>query len=115
MAGPVWRSVSVMLAVTAMVAVATASRPARSAESAVVAGMRANPDDYEPRLSALVADESFEQELRGSSVRYDPIDGAASVVDQSANRRLLQSEIGFLRLPGELGWLAQRQVVSVNG
>ena len=57
-------------------------------------------DAYEPRLGELIADERFDQREK-----YGIHD----------LRRLLLSEVGFLRLPGNLEWIGQRRVQSVDG
>jgi hypothetical protein len=80
----------------------------------IAARIHAYLSSYEPELSALVADERFEQEIRRTTVRGSET-SFGSVVGLKPERRVLQSEIGFLRLPGDLGWLAQRQVVTVDG
>lgn len=79
----------------------------------IAARIHAYLSTYEPELSALVADERFEQEVRRTTVRGS-MTSLGSLVSHP-ERRVLQSEIGFLRLPGDLGWLAQRQVVTVDG
>lgn len=62
--------------------------------------LRTYLDTYEAQISELIADELFDQRfLRG--------------VD--SERRLLVSEVGFLRLPGNLEWIGQRRVLSVDG
>lgn len=73
---------------------------------AVVARLYAYLDAYEPKLSELVADEDFRQ-------RTTTVVGGRSVV--TLQRRRLQSDMGFLRLPGRLGWLAQRRVRTIDG
>jgi hypothetical protein len=64
--------------------------------------------EYEPRLSSVVADERMTQR-----------DGAS----QLANRRTAEptkdreiiSEVAFIGLPGDAGWLGFRRVLKVNG
>lgn len=77
-----------------------------SEADAVVERLYAYLDAYEPKLSALVADEDFRQ-------RTTTVVGGRSVV--TLERRRLQSDMGFLRLPGRLGWLAQRSVRAIDG
>lgn len=55
---------------------------------------------YEPQLSALVADEEMTQ--RTSRQRW------------VTNRRI-HSEVAFISLPGDAGWLGFRRVLRVNG
>ena len=61
--------------------------------------------DYEPKLSALVADEVFHQEsppLTEGGLR--PL-----------LKRRLDSEIAFARLPGDMNWIGFRRVMKVDG
>lgn len=90
-----------------------------AAAAAVLALQAANADTirdrldayliaYEPQLSSLVADERMTQR-----------DGASrSAFRQSAEptkNREIKSEVAFIGLPGDIGWLGFRRVVSVNG
>jgi hypothetical protein len=77
-----------------------ASADAQSA-AALVERMHAYIEAYEPKLSALVADEVFDQRHQ-----FRP---------KFARLRRLESEIGFLRLPGGGPWLAQRSVRAIDG
>jgi hypothetical protein len=61
---------------------------------------------YEPQLGALVAEERFEQAITVVS---------ESGTTQLPRRRVLVSEIGFVRLPDGDAWLGHRRVQSVNG
>jgi hypothetical protein len=61
--------------------------------------------EYEPRISELIADETLTQSARENDV----------FGDVGQNRRLLQSEIAFMRLPGDGPWLGYRNVLKVNG
>lgn len=56
---------------------------------------------YEAQLSSVVADESFEQRIFGRIEAGKP--------------RRLQSEIAFMRLPGNAEWLGFRDVRQVDG
>ncbi len=69
--------------------------------SVVVSRLHAYIDHYELLLSALVADEVFEQRHQ-----FRP---------KFARLRRLESAIGFLRLPGGGPWLAQRSVRAIDG
>lgn len=102
------------LGFAALIAGATGAL-AQSPPPPIADRVRAYLTDYEPRLSALVADERFEQEVRRPPARRWSTNGLDSVRPGRNLRRVLQSEIGFLRLPGDLGWLAQRQVITVDG
>lgn len=74
-------------------------------DAAIVERMHAYIEAYEPKLSALVADEDFRQ--RTTSV-------TSYGVQQVTARRRLRSDVGFLRLPGGLEWLGQRSVRAVD-
>ncbi len=67
--------------------------------AAIVARMHDYIDRYEPLLSALVADEVFDQRLQ---------------FRKFARLRRLESDLGFLRLPGGGPWLAQRSVRAID-
>jgi len=66
---------------------------------------------YEPALSALVARErmtqTIEVALSPSQLRF----ARPAVVEQ----RKLESEVAFMQLPGDSGWLGIRMVVKVDG
>jgi hypothetical protein len=63
--------------------------------------------EYEAALAAVVADERYvQQEWLG---RGSPGTGVANA------RRLLESEVGFVRLPGAREWFGIRDVRKVNG
>jgi hypothetical protein len=59
--------------------------------------------EYDPQLSALVADEVFHQEA-------PPL----TTVDPYLKRRL-DSEVAFTRLPDAMSWIGFRRVMKVNG
>jgi hypothetical protein len=63
---------------------------------------------YEQQLSSVVADERFEQRLvyTRSYRQGQPVLGE--------DRKRLESEVGFLRLPGGVEWLGFRDVRRVN-
>lgn len=95
-----WAVGASISAVVSIVATPQAQAPAET--SAVLVGrMHAYIDRYEPELSALVADEVFEQRHQ-----FRP---------KFARLRRLESDIGFLRLPGGGPWLAQRSVRAIDG
>ena len=62
--------------------------------------LRAYLETYEGPLGELIAEEHFDQ--RGSPGIHDL-------------RRVLVSEVGFLRLPGDLESIGQRRVLTVDG
>lgn len=64
--------------------------------------------DYEPRLSSVVADERMTQ-------RDGPSRFANSQTAEPTRNREIISEVAFIGLPGNAGWLGFRRVVKVNG
>ena len=65
--------------------------------------------EYETQLSSLVADERFDQR-----VTYTRTYRSGRPVTGSDQRRL-DSEVGFIRLPGGQDWLGFRDVRKING
>jgi hypothetical protein len=63
---------------------------------------------YEPQLSSLVADERMTQ--RDGASRF----AVQQTADSTLNREIL-SEVAFISLPGDTGWLGFRRVTGVNG
>lgn len=64
--------------------------------------------DYEPKLSALVAEERLTQ-------RDAPSERAAVNAAPDTKHRSIVSEVAFISLPGDAGWLGFRRVVKLNG
>jgi hypothetical protein len=64
--------------------------------------------DYEPKLSALVAEERISQ-------RDAPTRDAMVNVAPDTKHRSIESEVAFIGLPGQAGWLGFRRVLKVNG
>jgi hypothetical protein len=95
-------------------AVVAGGLPASGAEdadaTAVLEKLHAYLDDYEPKLGELVADEDFRQELRAGRSAVP----AAGTRGGLLTRRL-QSDFGFLRLPGDDAWLGHRSVHLLDG
>ena len=90
----------------ALVATAFVVQPALRAQSAapldqLLERMGAYLLAYEAHLSSVVADEAFEQRIFGRIAAGKP--------------RRLQSEIAFMRLPGDAEWLGFRDVRQVDG
>lgn len=71
----------------------------------VVARVHAYLDQHEPKLSELLADEVFEQRTMFTT-EYGNV--------HISGRRRLDSDVAFLRLPGELAWLGQRMVRRID-
>ena len=65
--------------------------------------------EYEKQLSSVIADERFNQRV----VFTRAYRGGSPVLGE--DRRVLESEIGFLRLPGGAEWLGFRDVRKING
>ncbi len=103
-------------AVMALVVAGPLTLPAGRAQEvdpeAVRSRMHAYLTAYEPRLSALVADEHFEQW---------PLDNfMTGLVPGTYKRdvfrlRILDSEVAFVSLPANAGWLGFRDVQRVKG
>jgi hypothetical protein len=65
--------------------------------------------NYELLLSSVVADETFSQRVVFTRAYRN---GQPVMSDE---RRRIESEIGFLRLPGGVDWLGFREVQKING
>jgi hypothetical protein len=98
-----------MKIVAAAVALLALAQDGQSARDALFARTVERLDsylaDYEPKLSALIADEVFHQEL-------PPL--TSTMVRPQVSRRL-DSEVAFARLPGEAAWIGFRRVIKVDG
>ena len=66
----------------------------------VLGRMRSYISEYATQLPATIAEERYEQRV-GSGVRY--------------RRRILESEYGIVRVPGDTEWLGFREVLTVDG
>ena len=64
--------------------------------------------EYEPQMSALVADERLTQ-------RDGPSPEAFRQTAEPTKNRILESEVAFIGLPGNTGWLGFRRVLKVKG
>jgi hypothetical protein len=86
------------------------AQPTLEIES-LVARMGAYLAEYEQQLSTVIAHERYRQ----SETR--PPEGGDSIKDGIGRitTRTLDSEVGFLRLPGNLEWYGVRRVLRVNG
>ncbi len=71
--------------------------------------MAAYLTDYETQLSSVVADERFSQRVVYTRAYTD------GVPETNDEQRRLESEIGFIRLPGGSVWLGFRDVRRING
>ena len=79
--------------------------PAPTAQD-VRSGLNTYLADYEPKLSELIADELMEQQNdRGA----DPGGGIGP-----PEFRTLKSEVAFIALPGDAGWMGFRRVLKVG-
>lgn len=66
---------------------------------------------YEPALSALVAREQMTQSLDASAATPEFRTARPTLPEQ----RKLDSEVAFIALPGDAGWMGVRVVRTVNG
>ena len=80
-----------------------------STDGSVLNQMHAYLRAYESQLSSVIADERFDQKFVAVRTR-DVGKGTEARV-----RRIIESEISFLRLPGNHEWLGFRDVRRVNG
>lgn len=64
--------------------------------------------EYEPQLSVLVANERLTQ-------RDGPTPEAFRQSAEPTKNRIIESEVAFIGLPGNTGWLGFRRVLKVNG
>lgn len=65
--------------------------------------------EYETQLSSVVADETFNQTVTYTRAYTE------SLPDTNFERRHLESEVGFIRLPGNFDWLGFRDVRRIDG
>jgi hypothetical protein len=79
------------------------------ADGSVLNRMHAYLRAYESDLSSVIADERFDQKF--VSLRTWNV----SLGTEARVRRTIESEISFLRLPGQNEWLGFRDVRKVNG
>ncbi len=86
----------------------SAAQPAVSLEQ-LLERMGAYLRHYETQLSSIVADERFEQRVVYTRAYRNgqPVTGDT--------RQRMDSEIGFIRLPGGVDWLGFRDVLKING
>ncbi len=77
---------------------------------AVLAKLDAYLAEYEPKLSELIADEAMTQEITGAAAPPSE----AGMFNRRLTRRRLRSEVAFIALPDNAGWLGFRHVRSVN-
>ena len=75
----------------------------------VLERMSAYLHQYETQLSSVVADERFDQRVVYTRAY---VGGLPKTDDE---RKRLESEIGFLRLPGGVDWIGFRDVRKING
>lgn len=68
--------------------------------------------DYEPKLSALVAEERMSQR---DAPNAEMIRSGSHQGTIGSNHRSMVSEVAFISLPGQVGWLGFRRVTKVNG
>jgi hypothetical protein len=94
---------------TLVIAVLVAAQ--EPAADAVIAKMDAYLESYEPQLSSLIADELLIQEINGTVSRLSSEDLTPRIMRR---RRRLASEVAFVALPNDAGWLGFRNVKTVD-
>lgn len=104
-APPLWVAVCLAACIPTLAALPRQTAPPSNGPASAIAALDAYLTEYEPKLSALVANERFTQR-----VPYEGPYNPALNLD-----RLLLSEMAFLRLPGDGAWLGHRRVHSANG
>lgn len=93
------------IVVAFLLSTVTLLQPTPDAVDAALARLDAYLAGYEPRLSELIADETMLQEMRHTPGRLmAPIEIKKRVV----------SEVAFVALPGDAGWLGFRHVKTVD-
>jgi len=97
------------LATLVIAALFAAQEPAADA---VIAKMDAYLESYEPQLSSLIADELLIQEINSTVRRSLSSEDLAPGITR--RRRELASEVAFVALPNDAGWLGFRNVKTVN-
>ena len=103
----IWRSsLSVVAVVLASAAPLAQSTPALQP---LLDRMAAYITTYEAQLSSVVALEVFSQRVVYTRAYND------GVPETNDERRHLESEVGFIRLPGASDWLGFRDVLAING
>ena len=102
-----WLTATLVMMASAMNLAGNALQPSLSE---VVARLDEYLAAYELRLSELIADESMSQVIRRGS-RSTGLDGVDFGTDRA---RQLQSEVAFIGLPGNAGWLGFRHVKTVD-
>ncbi len=101
------RGVVAAAAVMAVLSAAASTQSRQDESAAAVADrLRSYLAELEPRLSALVAEERFEQTITAVS------EGGTT---QLPVRRSLVAEIGFVRVADDHAWLGHRRVQSIDG
>jgi len=88
-------------------------QPKPSALDAALAKLDAYLEAYEPKLSELIADEILIQEVNlPRNQLYMP--PQAQSPGPSRVRRRIKSEVAFITLPNDTGWLGFRHVTAVD-
>ena len=97
------------LTLTVVVALSVAVSAQPPTLETLLERMAAYLTEYETQLSSVVADERFTQRVVYTRAYTD------GVPETNQEQRRLDSEIGFIRLPGSSDWLGFRDVRKVNG
>lgn len=112
MARPALARATVVAGLAALVTAAGLVRAAQDESAdAVRTRLHAYLTAYEPALSALIAEEHFTQWPHATDFGTAQSTG---IRRDSARARRLRSDVAFVSLPGNVGWLGYRDVRSVN-
>jgi hypothetical protein len=103
----IWRSV--VLVAAALLTSASISAQSKPSLEQLLDLMGAYLVEYESHLSSVVADERFTQRVVYTRAHTD------GLPETNDEQRRLESEIGFIRLPGGSVWLGFRDVRKING
>lgn len=102
------------LIITLVLSTMVMLQPKPSALDAALARMDAYLAEYEPKLSELIADEVFVQEINvPRNEAFMPREARSPGADRV--RKRISSEVAFIALPDNAGWLGFRHVKAVDG
>jgi hypothetical protein len=107
---PVVTLVTLVILTSSRAHTATAlTAQSEQAPGAVLNQMHRYLSDYESQLSSVIADERFDQKFVSVRTRNVSLGTMARV------KRTIESEVSFLRLPGNNEWLGFRDVRKIDG
>lgn len=100
-----WQPVHCLVIPLALSVLAHASQGPDTSTRAVVRAAAAYVADYQQHLTSILADETYSQDI---ITQTPPAAGMPSV-------RRMSSEVFFMFVPGNHGWMAIRDVIAVDG